>query len=136
MIQGGDPEGTGRGGTDVIPDEFSPNLSFDKPGLVAMANAGPRTGSSQFFITEKATPWLNGRHTIFGQVTDGQGVVAKIARVPANPSDNSPNTPVRILRVTLRRVGPGPQPPKPAGAPAAAKPKPTKPKAAKPKPTA
>src|ERR687890_98 len=81
MIQGGDPEGTGRGGTDMIPDEFSPSLSFDQPGRVAMANAGPRTGSSQFFITEKPTPWLNGRHTIFGQVVEGQPVVAKIARV-------------------------------------------------------
>lgn len=134
MIQGGDPEGTGRGGTDAIPDEFSPGLSFDKPGVVAMANAGPRTGSSQFFITEKPTPWLNGRHTIFGQVVEGQPVVAKIARVPADPSDNSPNTPVRILSVRLRRVGPGPQPPRVAGAPAAAKPKPAAPKAAKPKP--
>lgn len=138
MIQGGDPEGTGRGGTDAIPDEFSPTLSFDQPGRVAMANAGPRTGSSQFFITEKPTPWLNGRHTIFGQVVDGQAVVAKIARVPSDPSDNSPNTPVRILRVSFRRVGPGAQP-TPAGAkPGVAKPKPgaakAKPAAAKPKP--
>jgi peptidyl-prolyl cis-trans isomerase A (cyclophilin A) len=129
MIQGGDPEGTGRGGTDEIPDEFHPSLSFDRPGVVAMANAGPRTGSSQFFITEKPTPWLNGRHTIFGQVVDGQPVVARIARVPADPSDNSPNSPVRILRVTFRRVGPGSQP----GAAGAKRPATAKPKAAKPK---
>jgi peptidyl-prolyl cis-trans isomerase A (cyclophilin A) len=139
MIQGGDPEGTGRGGTDPIPDEFDPSLSFDRPGRVAMANAGPRTGSSQFFITEKPTPWLNGRHTIFGQVTDGQAVVAKIARVPADPTDNSPNTPVRITRVSFRRVGPGAQPggPKPASTkrPAAAKPRTTQPKPAATKPT-
>jgi peptidyl-prolyl cis-trans isomerase A (cyclophilin A) len=136
MIQGGDPEGTGRGGTDTIPDEFHPSLTFDRPGVVAMANAGPRTGSSQFFITEKPTPWLNGRHTIFGQVVEGQPVVAKIARVPADASDNSPNTPVRIQRVTFRRVGPGSQP-SATGAkrPATAKPKTARPKAAPAKPS-
>jgi peptidyl-prolyl cis-trans isomerase A (cyclophilin A) len=139
MIQGGDPEGTGRGGTDAIPDEFDPSLTFDRPGRVAMANAGPRTGSSQFFITEKATPWLNGRHTIFGQVTDGQAIVSKIARVPADPSENRPNSPVRIARITFRRVGPGPRPsgPKPAATkrPAAPKAKPAKPNPAATKPT-
>ena len=82
MIQGGDPLGTGTGGTDVIPDEFNPSLTFDRPGRFGMANAGPGTGSSQFFITEVPTPHLNGLHTIFAQVVEGQDVVDKIARVP------------------------------------------------------
>ena len=146
MIQGGDPEGTGRGGTDVIPDEFHPSLTFDRPGRFGMANAGLGTGSSQFFITEVPTPHLNGKHTIFGQVIEGQDVVEKIARVPSNP-DNRPNTPVRMTRVTITREGPAParakttpakakpvSSAKPAGtAPPAAKPKPT---TAKPKPAA
>jgi cyclophilin family peptidyl-prolyl cis-trans isomerase len=129
MIQGGDPTGTGSGGTDVIPDEFDPSLTFDRPGRLGMANAGPGTGSCQFFITEVPTPHLNGKHTIFGQVVEGQDVVEKIARVPRNAEDR-PNTPVRMLRVTVRREGPAPAAAKPAK-PAAAKPKP---RAAKPKP--
>lgn len=126
MIQGGDPEGDGTGGTDEIPDEFHPSLTFDRPGRLAMANAGPRTGSSQFFITEVPTPHLNGRHTIFGQVVSGQAVVEKIVRVPTVENDR-PKTPVKIVSVTFRRVGPGQQP-------SAAKPKPAvrKPKTAKP----
>jgi cyclophilin family peptidyl-prolyl cis-trans isomerase len=127
MIQGGDPEGTGRGGTDDIPDEFHPSLSFDRPGRLAMANAGPGTGSSQFFITDVPTPHLNGRHTIFGQVAQGLPVVEKIARV-ARDEDDRPKTPVRIVRISFRRVGPGPQPQGPK--PATAKPKAAKPKAA------
>jgi peptidyl-prolyl cis-trans isomerase A (cyclophilin A) len=128
MIQGGDPEGNGRGGTDEIPDEFHPSLTFDRPGRLAMANAGPGTGSSQFFITEAPTPHLNGRHTIFGQVVSGQAVVEKIARVPTGEND-MPRTPVKIVNVTFRRIGPGEQP-------GGAKPKPavSKPKTAKPKP--
>jgi peptidyl-prolyl cis-trans isomerase A (cyclophilin A) len=105
MIQGGDPMGTGMGGTDAIPDEFHPSLSFDAPGKLAMANAGPGTGSSQFFITEVATPHLDGRHTIFGQVVRNQELVSKIARVPKN--GERPLTPVRIVRITFQRVGPG-----------------------------
>lgn len=127
MIQGGDPEGTGRGGTDDIPDEFNPTLTFDRPGRLAMANAGPGTGSCQFFITEAPTPHLNGRHTIFGQVVEGQAVVEKIARVPKN-ADDMPDTPVKMVRITFRRVGPGEQPvssaAKPATSKAKAKPKP------------
>ena len=130
MIQGGDPEGTGRGGTDDIPDEFHPSLSFDRPGRLAMANAGPGTGSSQFFITEAPTTHLNGRHTIFGQVVDGQPVVEKIARVARDEND-TPRTPVKMLRITFRRVGAGAQPGSSAAKPATAKPK-----AAKPKPPA
>src|SRR3954453_15415420 len=89
MIQGGDPMGTGMGdgGLTPIPDEFSPSLTFDKPGRLAMANAGPRTGTCQFFITEGPTPHLNGKHTIFGQVVEGMDVVTKIANVPKDSND-------------------------------------------------
>lgn len=123
MIQGGDPTGTGGGKTDVIPDEFHPTLTFDRPGRLAMANAGPDTGSCQFFITEVPTPHLNGRHTIFGQVVEGQEVVEKIARVPRGERDK-PTTPVRILRVSIKREGAAPATARPAASkPAAAKPK-------------
>jgi peptidyl-prolyl cis-trans isomerase A (cyclophilin A) len=105
MIQGGDPLGTGMGGSDAIPDEFHPSLSFDVPGRLAMANAGPGTGSSQFFITEVPTPHLNGLHTIFGQVVEGQDLVTKIANVPK--VDVRPITAVKIVRITFQRVGPG-----------------------------
>jgi cyclophilin family peptidyl-prolyl cis-trans isomerase len=139
MIQTGDPLGNGTGGTDDIPDEFDPSLSFDRPGRLGMANAGPGTGSSQFFITEVPTSHLNGKHTIFGQVVEGQDVVDKIARVPRGANDK-PTTPVRMVRVSINRVGPGPAvspaPTKPSPAkkpttttPPAAKPKPAKPKA-------
>jgi peptidyl-prolyl cis-trans isomerase A (cyclophilin A) len=132
MIQGGDPTGTGMGGSDEIADEFHPSLIFDRPGRVAMANTGaPRSGSSQFFITDVPTPHLNGRHPIFGQVVDGMAVVEKIVHVPAN-EENRPKTPVKMLRVSFKRVGPGPQPP--TSGPA--KPATAKPKAAKPKPAA
>lgn len=133
MIQGGDPLGNGTGGTDVIPDEFHPSLTFDRPGRFGMANAGLGTGSSQFFITEVPTPHLNGKHTIFGQVIEGQDVVEKIARVPASPDMNRPNTPVRMTRVVVTREGPAPASAKPA--PAKAKPAAAKPGVAKPKPT-
>ena len=138
MIQGGDPTGTGMGGTDVIPDEFHPSLQFDRPGRVAMANTGsPTTGSCQFFITDAPTTHLNGRHTIFGQVVDGQAVVDKIVHVARNEEDR-PNTPVRIVRVSVRRVGAsGNRPAAAKPKPAASKPKPSvaKPSVAKPKTT-
>lgn len=138
MIQGGDPEGNGTGGTDKIADETHPSLSFDKPGVFGMANAGPGTGSSQFFITETPQQRLDGRHTIFGQVIEGQDVVNKIARV-SRDSDDRPNTPVKMLKVSFQRVqdpnAPAPAKPKPGASkakPGTAKPKPaaTKPKAA------
>jgi len=109
MIQGGDPLGTGLGGPGfVIPDEFSPDLKFDVPGRLAMANSGPHTGGSQFFITEVPTPHLNGLHTIFGQVVDGQDIVTKIAHVPVN--GEKPVTPVRITSIVIKREGPPPAP--------------------------
>lgn len=116
MIQGGDPMGTGMGGTEPIKDEFDLDLKFDRPGLLAMANAGPNTGSSQFFITEKPTPHLTGKHTIFAEVVEGQSIVENVARVPRDDNDK-PQTPVIMRRVTIERF------PKPAPAPAA-KPKP------------
>lgn len=79
MIQGGDPTGTGAGGPGYkFEDEFQSGLKFDRPGLLAMANAGPRTNGSQFFITHVVTPWLNNKHTIFGAVTKGQEVVDSV----------------------------------------------------------
>jgi peptidyl-prolyl cis-trans isomerase A (cyclophilin A) len=136
MIQGGDPQGNGMGGTDAIPDEFHPSLKFDIPGRVAMANAGPGTGSSQFFITEGTPGHLNGRHTIFGQVIEGQDLVAKIARLPRGRGDK-PDVPVRMSHVVITRFA-DPAAAKPAApavkkaAPAAAKPAAAKPAAAKP----
>ncbi len=129
MIQGGDPTGTGMGGTENIPDEFHPSLQFDRPGRLAMANTGqPSSGSCQFFITDATPTHLNNRHTIFGQVIEGQDVVDKIARVPADPSGNKPLTPVRIVRVTVQRFGTT------AAKPGAAKPGVAKPKPGTPKP--
>ncbi|CAN5738141.1 peptidylprolyl isomerase [soil metagenome] len=79
MVQGGDPTGTGTGGPGYrIPDEFHPELRHDKPGVLSMANAGPNTGGSQFFITHVATPWLDDRHAVFGEVVDSMDVVNSI----------------------------------------------------------
>lgn len=100
MIQGGDPEGTGRGGPGYrFEDETPPGgPKFDKPGLLAMANAGPNTNGSQFFITVAATPWLNGKHTIFGEVTDGMDVVEAIATADRDGNDRPTD------EITLERL--------------------------------
>jgi peptidyl-prolyl cis-trans isomerase A (cyclophilin A) len=86
-----------------IKDEIHPGLKHDRVGRLSMANAGPNTGSSQFFITHAATPWLDGKHAIFGQVVEGQGVVNKIAGVSRDAQDN-PRTPIVIRKVTIERV--------------------------------
>ena len=102
MIQGGDPLADGTGGTKNIVDEIKPELKFDRPGRLGMANAGPGTGSCQFFITEVATPHLDGLHTIFGQVVEGQEVVSKIVQVPTQ--NDKPTQPVLIQKITFDRI--------------------------------
>lgn len=105
MIQGGDPSGTGMGGPGYkFADETkgSPH-KFDKKGLLAMANAGPNTNGSQFFITVAPTPWLTGNHTIFGEVVEGYDVVEKISKAPRNRQDR-PNEDIVLESVTIERV--------------------------------
>lgn len=91
MIQGGDPTATGRGGESIwgksFEDEFKPNVTFDRAGILAMANAGRNTNGSQFFITTKPTPWLNGHHTIFGEVVDGFDTLSKIENTKTGAGD-------------------------------------------------
>ena len=105
MIQGGDPQGTGMGGPGYqFEDETkgSPH-KFDKPGKLAMANAGPNTNGSQFFITVAATTWLTGKHTIFGEVVEGQDVVNKITALPRGRNDR-PNKDVVLKKVGIEKV--------------------------------
>jgi peptidyl-prolyl cis-trans isomerase A (cyclophilin A) len=116
MIQGGDPVGTGMGDPGYsFNDEFDPNLNFDQPGKLAMANSGPNTNGSQFFITEQAVESLNQHYTLFGQCDDASvDVVKAIARVQRDGNDK-PLTPVILKKVTIVREG-QPMPPLPAGA--------------------
>lgn len=106
MIQGGDPQGNGTGGQSIwgksFEDEVTSTVKFDKPGLLAMANRGPTTNGSQFFITTAATPWLNQKHTIFGEVTKGYEIVKKIESTPTGAQDR-PVTPQKIIKIELKK---------------------------------
>ena len=105
MIQGGDPTGTGMGGQSIwgkaFEDEVSPIAKFDGPGILAMANSGPNTNGSQFFITCAKTPWLNMRHTIFGEVISGLEIVQKIENTPVN-SEDRPIAEQKIVRAYVK----------------------------------
>lgn len=103
MIQGGDPTGTGMGGPGyTIKDEFSSKLLHDGPGVLSMANAGPDTGGSQFFITLRDCPWLDGKHAVFGKVTNGMEVVYRIGKVATDANDK-PLKDVVINKITIKQ---------------------------------
>ncbi len=105
MIQGGDPTGTGRGGNSLwgkpFKDEFNPGIVFDRSGILAMANSGRNTNGSQFFITTVKTPWLNGRHTIFGEVVDGFDVVNAIENSRVDGRDK-PTEDIKIIKAYIK----------------------------------
>jgi peptidyl-prolyl cis-trans isomerase A (cyclophilin A) len=102
MVQGGDPLGRGTGGPGYkFEDEFQSGRKFDRPGLLAMANAGPNTNGSQFFITVQPTPWLNSRHTIFGEVVNGQDVIDRVANHIAKGPNDRPKVDIVVKKLTI-----------------------------------
>ena len=117
MIQGGDPLGTGMGDPGYkFKDEFVSTLTFDQPGRLAMANSGPNTNGSQFFITTAATPWLNGKHTIFGQCDAASVEIAKKITAVARDSNDRPRTPVVLKHIKIDDGTPAPAVKKPVTA--------------------
>lgn len=110
MIQGGDPTGTGRGGESFwggkFEDEFDASLKHDEPGMLSMANAGPNTNGSQFFITVIATPWLDGKHSVFGKVINGMDVVYAISKVTVSKPGDKPLNDVVMEKVTIEKRAP------------------------------